>query len=112
MNLNYNFNCISEQIEKAKIKQLLKYTWRNMINRCYCKTCPEYKYYGALGVSVCALKTIVKAYPKLLLTLLAGLMYIINRPPGGVKMRRGGGKNYFIKAGALLLDKTLPKNQF
>lgn len=29
------------------------YTWKNMRRRCYCKTTPEYKYYGGKGIKVC-----------------------------------------------------------
>lgn len=28
-------------------------TWRNMMNRCYNTSVPEYKYYGARGIVVC-----------------------------------------------------------
>ncbi|PGX99820.1 hypothetical protein COE39_02820 [Bacillus thuringiensis] len=39
-------------MEMNKKKHLLYQTWKNMKDRCYCKTNGNYKYYGAKGVTV------------------------------------------------------------
>lgn len=38
---------------KAKDTHPTYRTWRGMISRCYDPACPEYKWYGAIGVTVC-----------------------------------------------------------
>lgn len=38
---------------KSQIDKQLKKTWSHMLDRCYKKSCKEYKFYGAVGVSVC-----------------------------------------------------------
>lgn len=42
-----------KKIINPKYKHPLYFTWDNMIARCYRKTCPKYKHYGARGISVC-----------------------------------------------------------
>lgn len=39
--------------DKTKIERYLYETWKNMLYRCYVKTCKAYKWYGAKGVTVC-----------------------------------------------------------
>ncbi len=56
MNLKYD-TAESERsnfggIEMNKKKHPLYQTWKNMKDRCYCKTNGNYKYYGAKGVTV------------------------------------------------------------